>query len=109
MPHYISSLSNPDVTIALARCVGDLFDLPTDLSELERASARFNAQVTRAIAEDADVASYIRQLEARDRNRPEPAEATDEETGPPTELPNADVLVQELEDFLRRRGQSSEG
>ena len=109
VPHYISSMSNPDVSIALARCIGDLFDLPTDLSELERASARFNAQVTRAIAEDSDVANYIRQLEARDRKISDVGEATDDETGPPTELPNADVLVQELEDFLRRRGQSSEG
>jgi proteasome assembly chaperone (PAC2) family protein len=105
VPHYISSMSNPDVSIALARCVGDLFDLVLDFGELERASVRFNAQVNRAIADDADAANYIRQLEARESASPRSTETTDE-TGPqPTELPSADALVQDLEEFLRRRGQ----
>ncbi len=109
VPHYIASISNPDVSIALARCLDDLFGLTTDLSDLERASVRFNAQVARAIAEDADVASYIRQLEARDTKSTDSADSTDEESTPPGDLPSADILVQELEDFFRRRGQSSEG
>jgi proteasome assembly chaperone (PAC2) family protein len=109
VPHYISSMSNPDVSIALARCVGDLFDLAPDLTELERASVRFNAQVARAIADDADVASYIRQLEARASGNDSARETPEEETPPSSGLPNADVLVQELEDFLRRRGQPPGG
>jgi proteasome assembly chaperone (PAC2) family protein len=107
VPHYISSMSNPDVSIALARCVGDLFDLVIDLSELERASVRFNAQVNRAIADDADAANYIRQLEARETTSTTPLETTEESSGGATELPSADALVQDLEEFLRRRGQQS--
>ncbi len=105
VPHYISSMSNPDVSIALARVVGDLFDLALDLSELERASVRFNAQVNRAIADDADAANYIRQLEARESSSTRSAEPTEEVIGQSTELPSADALVQDLEEFLRRRGQ----
>jgi proteasome assembly chaperone (PAC2) family protein len=105
VPHYISSMTNPDVSIALARCVGDLFDLVLDLGELERASVRFNAQVNRAIADDTDAANYIRQLEARESITPPSDAGDDSNVGNTTELPSADALVQDLEEFLRRRGQ----
>jgi hypothetical protein len=107
VPHYISSMSNPDVSIALARCLAELFDLDVDLSDLERASVRFNAQVNRAIADDADAANYIRQLEARETTSSTGTETAEEPSGTSSELPSADDLVQDLEEFLRRRGQQS--
>ena len=103
VPHYISSISNPSVTSALVRSVAELFDLSVDLAELDRSSARFNAQVARAIAEDSDVAAYIKQLEERDSQKAEQRPPT-EQALPPSELPNADVLVQELDEFFRRGG-----
>jgi proteasome assembly chaperone (PAC2) family protein len=105
VPHYIGSMSNPSVTGALVRCVADLFDFRVDLAELERSAVRFNAQVARAIAEDSDVAAYVRQLEERDKSEPSEANPAGDAPSPPAELPNADVLVQELEEFFRKRGQ----
>jgi proteasome assembly chaperone (PAC2) family protein len=108
VPHYIASMSNPPVTSALVRCIGEILDVSVDVSELERAAVRFNAQVARAISEDADVAAYVRQLEDRDRNAPRDSELASDQGTTTSELPSADVLVQELEDFFRRRGESSQ-
>jgi proteasome assembly chaperone (PAC2) family protein len=101
VPHYISSMSNPSVTGALVRGVADVFDFRVDLSELERSAVRFNNQVARAIADDADVAAYVKQLEEREGSAGEPRLA---ELPPPADLPSADVLIGELEEFFKRGG-----
>lgn len=100
VPHYIGSIGNPPIQAALLTCVGRLFDLQLDLSELNRASSRFNSQVARAISSDADVEAYVRQLEAR-----EPPATTFEEA---PDLPSPDALVRELEEFLRRGNQGGD-
>jgi proteasome assembly chaperone (PAC2) family protein len=105
VPHYIASMSNPSVTGALVRGVCDLFNVNVDLGELDRSAVRFNAQVARAIAEDSDVAAYVRQLEDREKSGPSEANLGGDPASPPAELPNADVLVQELDEFFRNRGQ----
>jgi proteasome assembly chaperone (PAC2) family protein len=102
VPHYIGSMTNPAVSAALLSTVGELLDLKIDLSELNRAAIRFNAQVSTAIADDSDVAAYIRQLEERERQKAEEESRTREELPPPSELPSPDVVVRELEEFLRR-------
>lgn len=109
VPHYIPSLTNPPIMEALAGSVGDLLDLTVDLGELQRGVPGFTAQVDRAIAEDADVAAYIHHLQEKDLadRRDDETQPTDE-AAPPAELPNAEVLVQELEEFFRRRGQDPE-
>jgi proteasome assembly chaperone (PAC2) family protein len=107
VPHYIGSIANPPIQAALLNCVGQLFDLRLDLSELSRASTRFNSQVSRAIASDSDVAAYVRDLEQRDQGSGG-TEATEETPGGSSELPSPDVLVRELEEFLRRGSQGDD-
>jgi hypothetical protein len=92
---------------AMARAVGDLLDFSVDSREFQRGMARFKVQVDRAIAEDADVASYVRQLEERDQPSTEESRPVGE-IAPPSDLPSADVLVQELEEFFRRRPEDGE-
>lgn len=110
VPHYIPSLTNPPIMEALASTVGDLLDLPVDLGELRRGIPSFTTQVDQAIAEDADVAAYIHHLERRERDpeRDDDQGSSGEGSPPAAELPNADVLVQELDEFFRRRSQDSE-
>lgn len=104
VPHYIGSIGNPPVHSALIASLAQLYDLEIDRSELEEAATRFNVQVARAIANDSDVAAYVRQLEERDPVGDGAEEAVDT----PAELPSSDVLVRELEEFLRRGSQGDD-
>ncbi len=108
VPHYIASTANPVVARAIAQTVASLFDLTVDLSELNHAAERFNAQIAQAIAADPDVANYVRQLEQR---LPLPSAETESSESPPTvpsDLPSAETIVQQLEEFLRQRRQDEE-
>lgn len=104
VPHYIGSISNPPVQSALIASLAHLYELEIDRAELDDAAARFKVQVSRAIASDSDVAAYVRQLEQRDPVADVPEEVGDT----PTELPSSDVLVRELEEFLRRGGRGDD-
>ena len=98
-PHYISATANPRATAALLERLDTLFDLGLDLRDLQRAGERFEAEVSEAVAGDPDAAAYVRQLEERADAEQEP------ETGaPPSQpLPSGDIVVRELEEFLRRQ------
>jgi proteasome assembly chaperone (PAC2) family protein len=108
VPHYIASTANPVVARAIVQTVASLFDLTLDLSELDHAAERFNAQIAQAIAADPDVANYVRQLEQR--IPAPPAEPESPEPSPPVsgDLPSAETIVQQLEEFLRQRRQDEE-
>lgn len=100
VPHYIST-SNPRATQALLTRLDTLLGLNAPLGELEQEAEEFDTQVARAVERDPDVAAYVRQLEESDTDDEEPTEERHE-------LPAGDVLVRELEDFLREsRGDSS--
>jgi proteasome assembly chaperone (PAC2) family protein len=105
VPHYISAISNPPVMAALVRGVSELLEIPVDLAELERSTVRFLAEVARAIDADKDIGAYIQQLEDRDPSASQRSPSAAEEASSPGELPNASDLVQDLDDFFRRRGQ----
>jgi len=107
VPHYLPGLTNPPIMEAMARAIGDLLDLTIDSRDFQRGMARFRVQVDRAISEDADVAAYVRQLEERDQPTGEETRPAGE-LAPPSDLPSADVLVQELEEFFRRRPDDGE-
>lgn len=106
VPHYISTSSNPRVSLAMLRQVAQLLDLSLDLSSLERQADAFDSQVDQAVAQNAEIQEYVRQLEQRDEGDAEGR--GEEERTPPPELPSSDVLIRELEDFLKRR-QADEG
>lgn len=113
VPHYISTTGNPRVTSALLTSFAGLFDLTLDLSELERQSVAFDSQVNQAIAQNPEVADYVRKLEQREMGADdddEPPASDQASAAPPTELPSSDVLLKEVEDFFRRSpGQPDEG
>jgi proteasome assembly chaperone (PAC2) family protein len=100
VPHYINAVANPRATAALLDRLSTLFNLDLDLHDLDDASERFDREVSEAVASDADVSAYVRQLEER-------ADADTEQEEKPS-LPSGDALVRELEEFLRRR-QSGDG
>ena len=103
VPHYVASTVNPVVSVAILRRVGELLDVPIDLAEMERTATRFNAQVEDAIANDAEIASYVRQLEDREKFSDVEVPPDPEPGSAQVELPNPETVVQELEEFFRRR------
>lgn len=104
VPHYLASSTNPVLASTLVHAVATLFGLTLDTSELDDAAARFNRQVAEAIANNPEVASYVRQLEQRAPATDAEPEPPPGDTASPDDLPSAETIVRQLEDFLRRQG-----
>jgi len=103
-PHYLQGATNPAVSRALLTSVTRLLGLALDWSPLDEAVQAFRTQCDQAMAADASIQAYVRQLEqdydttADEASRP----LRDEDLDP-------EQLMQELEDFLRReRGGGTE-
>ena len=105
VPHYLAASPNPKVQAALVIQVNALLNLALDLSDLEAKSAQFDAQVSAAIKANPEISAYVKQLEERQggSGEGEPQEPAPDQ---PSELPSAEVVVRELEEFLKRSQQS---
>ena len=97
VPHYIAATPNPKVSLGLLDTLDRLLGLGLDLTGLERLVPAFETQVNEAVAQNPQVAAYVRQLEEREKKDEEEA------TAEPPELPSGEAIVKELEEFLRRR------
>src|SRR6266542_6791835 len=62
-PHYLQRVTNPAVSRALLTAVTRLLDLELDVSPFEVAVQAFRTQCDQAVAQDAAVQAYVRQLE----------------------------------------------
>ena len=96
-PHYLQRATNPAVSRALLTAVSRLLDLELDVSPFEAAVRAFRTQCDQAVAQDAAVQAYVRQLEqAYDAPGAEtPHSRRDDDFNP-------EQLMHELEDFLRQ-------
>jgi len=96
-PHYLQRATNPARRQALLAAVARLLDLELDLSPFAAAVQTFRGQCDQAVAQDAAVQAYVRQLE-------QDYDATGEEAPHPRREDdfNPEQLMHELEDFLRQ-------
>jgi proteasome assembly chaperone (PAC2) family protein len=103
-PHYLQGATNPAVSRALLTYVTRLLGLELDLSQFDEAVRTFCTRCDQAVANDASIQAYVRQLE-QDYDATadeEPRSLRDEDLNP-------EKLIQELEDFLREeRGGGAE-
>jgi proteasome assembly chaperone (PAC2) family protein len=97
VPHYVSLAPSPRAALALCRRFGELIGAEIDLDELEQASEEYSAQVSEAVASDAETATYVEELE----RRVDLMEAAEE-------LPSGESLAAELTRFLREREEEDE-
>ena len=105
VPYYLGTTPNPKASHALLSTLSELLDLHLDLAPLEEQVRAFEQQVTQAVISNADVAAHILELEQRiDAALVEGA--GEAEAG---ELPASDLIIKDLEDFLRRQRQDGEG
>jgi proteasome assembly chaperone (PAC2) family protein len=100
VPHYLGISQNPKVAEALLRAVDPLFNLSLDLSDIERAVQRFEQQISAIIATNPEAEAYLKELE---RRADAVAEGQTEEDAEPSALPPSEVLIKDLEEFLKRR------
>jgi hypothetical protein len=102
VPHYIPGTPSPKATLAIVERIAHLLQANVGTGELERAAATYENQVSEAVGADDEMARYVDELQRRvdDADRVEGVS----ELG---DLPSADNLVAQLEEFLREQGDTS--
>lgn len=97
VPHYLPSVPSAPAALALLGNLQTLLGGEFDTSRLESTSRDYGMQVSAAVAQDSDLSSYVQMLEERYDSQ------TD--AGDPRDLPSGDDLADELERFLREKGE----
>ena len=108
VPHYIATPPNPPATRALLERFGTLAGLTLELDGLEQLVDIWRAQVDHAIADNDEVQTYVRQLEAQidaDDASEQGVLLGDADGG--DDMSNAGELVDEVERYLREHGEES--
>jgi predicted ATP-grasp superfamily ATP-dependent carboligase len=66
LPHYIAALPNPRGALALLLRTTEVLRVPVDLIPLQTAAAEFEENVENAVAGDAKLSAYVRELKKRE-------------------------------------------
>ena len=102
VPHYISAAPNPKAALALIDRLESFLHLTLDTTELRVATLDFDSKIAQAVAENPNMATYIRQLEDRD-----PQEGLEMDPAPKGNGGNGHAngkdMEEELQRFLRQR------
>lgn len=64
--HYIAAVPNPRGTLALLLRLQQLLELPLDLAPLQSEAAEFEQRVNEAVAADAQLSAFVRELKKRE-------------------------------------------
>lgn len=105
VPHYLGATQNPKGAAVLLHTLDALFDLGLDLRRIESAVADFEREVARAVAGNPEIAAYVQELERRSDALSE-GEAAAGAAG--AELASGDILIEELEEFLKGKREDEE-
>lgn len=95
VPHYLNVDENPPATIALLQALEPVLGVRPPLGDLEDEKERFVTRVEEASSGDEQIGAYVHTLE---EHYGEDDEETDAEGG---DLPSADDILRDVEDFLR--------
>jgi proteasome assembly chaperone (PAC2) family protein len=102
VPAYAPGTPSPKAALGLLRRSVDLIGTPADTRGLEHASGDYEREVASNVADDDELAGYVRRLEeAYDSD----SDDDDEEPEVADPAPDADSLMDEVERFLRDQGQ----
>jgi proteasome assembly chaperone (PAC2) family protein len=99
VPHYLPAIPSAPAALALLESLSALLGVEVDTSDLERGAVAYQEQVSAAVSQDSDLASYVRLLEDR----------FDSQVGQESKnLPSGEELARELESFLRDQRREEE-
>jgi hypothetical protein len=99
VPHYLPAVPSAPAALALLESLSRLLVMNVDTSSLELGAASYQEQVSAAVSQDSDLASYVRMLEDR-------VDAQADQG--PRDLPSGEDLARELESFLRDQRREEE-
>jgi len=103
VPAYAPGTPSPKAALGLLRRTVDLIGTPADTRALESETGDYEREVASNVADDDDLAGYVRRLEmAYDEDADD--EGTDDEPSGLPLTPDSDALMEELERFLRDQG-----
>jgi proteasome assembly chaperone (PAC2) family protein len=94
VPHYVAAVPNPKAALALLRRLEGLTGIAVEASELEEETVDYEEQIGRAVAANPEIEELVQRIEA------EQSDLLEGEG----EVPNADTLAREFQQFLRQRG-----
>src|SRR5438874_7756055 len=97
-PHYLQNAENPAAIHALLTYVARLLHLRLDMSQFAEAIKEFRTQCDREVARNRATREHVQQLEQQ-----YDASAAEEPSTLPSGELDSDKLMQELEDFLRKK------
>ncbi len=109
-PNYIQGVPNPRVSHALLKTFSSITGIPLQLSELERAGRALARQVDRLLRDQPQLREQVERMlsmmsvpdpSAESEDEPE-TPARGDEPPPNVELPSAQAVVSELEEFLKQ-------
>ncbi len=99
-PFYIRVEANPMVCLALAEKLVDMLGVKVDLEELRQAGEYLSGTLDRLLAENKELALYVKKLEKEYLSQPAPSVERTED---------AERIIKEVEDFLRQQRDKGEG
>jgi proteasome assembly chaperone (PAC2) family protein len=94
VPHYIAAVPNPKAALALLRRLEGLTGIAVDAGELEDEASSYEEQIDRAIAANPEIEELVDRIEAEQS----------EQLSSPEELPSADSIARDFQQFLRQQG-----
>src|SRR3954453_2296100 len=94
VPHYEAAGPTPQAALALLRRLEGLTGIAVEASELEDATERFTEQVDQAVSANPEIEELVSNLEA----------SQEEDYEVSQNMPSADDIAQEFQQFLRQRG-----
>ncbi len=99
-PFYIRMEANPMVCLALAGKLVEMLGIEVDLEELRQASEYLREMLDRLLAENKELALYVKRLEKEYLSQSAPSAERSED---------AERIIREVEDFLRQQRDKGEG
>ncbi len=109
VPHYLSDLSYPQSAIKAFEQISSATGLVVPTDSLREAATKFGADLNRKISDNPELAKLVSSLEDGFSSDESNARGPRIQS-PKTELPSADQIASELEDYLSlRRKQADEG
>ena len=99
VPHYVAAVPNPKAALALLRRLEGLTGIAVDATALEEETASYEEQIGRAVAANPEIAELVERIEA---------EQVEQLGEGGEDLPSADTIAREFQQFLQqRRGESN--
>lgn len=116
-PNYIQGVPNPRVSHALLQIFSEISGVPLELRELDRAGRALSRQVDRLLRDQPQLREQVERMlklmNASSADQAAPDEASEPGSGPAggpgVELPSAQAVVNELEEYLRQLRREDSG